>query len=87
MPKHCASAGCRENYCGEPYCVPVVKFPRDQEERQRWIDAMPNDPETLKNRKDIYICSSHFDCEWVKIRAESTLQSLHLFSLVSLVPA
>ena len=68
MPKHCASAGCRGNYRGEPYCVPVVKFPRDQEERQRWIDAMPNDPETLKNRKDIYICSSHFDCDWVKIR-------------------
>ena len=41
MPFRCAAAGCRGNYDGEP-SVPMVKFPKDPEERQRWIDAMLN---------------------------------------------
>jgi hypothetical protein len=28
---------------------------------------MPNDPSTLSGRGDIYVCASHFDCEWVQI--------------------
>ena len=67
MPFRCAAAGCRGNYDGEP-SVPMVKFPKDPEERQRWIDAMPNDPETLKGRKEIWICMSHFKCDFVKIQ-------------------
>ena len=67
MPNRCAAAGCRGNYDGEP-SVPMVKFPKDPEERQRWIDAMPNDPETLKGRKDLWICMSHFKCDFVKIK-------------------
>ena len=47
----------------------MVKFPKDALARQAWIDAMPNDPETLKYRKgDIWICASHFDCDYLKIR-------------------
>lgn len=67
MPSSCAAAGCRGNYRGEPYSR-VVRFPKDEEKRQAWIDAMPNDPETLKHRKEIWICAAHFDCEWVNIR-------------------
>ena len=64
MPFRCAAAGCRGNYDGEP-SVPMVKFPKDPEERQRWIDAMPNDPETLQGRKEIWICMSYFKCDFI----------------------
>ena len=68
MPKRCAAFGCRGNYKGEDYS-PVVKFPKDDLTHQAWIDAMPNDPETLKDRTgDIYICAAHFDCEYVNIK-------------------
>ena len=38
----------------------LVSFPAEQEERDSWIKAMPNDPHTLVNRSDMWICASHF---------------------------
>lgn len=67
MPKTCAVYGCRGNYRGQPY-VPVVRFPTDEVERDRWIKSMPNAGNSLVNRKDLFICASHFDCEWVVSR-------------------
>ena len=67
MPRHCAAAGCRGNYRGEP-STSVVKFPKDVEQCQKWIEAMSNDPESLKHLKEIWICASHFDCEWEKTK-------------------
>ena len=64
MPKRCAAFGCRDNYAGEPY-TRTVSFPRNEEERNRWIDAMPNDRETVLNLKEPHICALHFDCEWI----------------------
>ena len=29
---------------------------------------MLNNPQTLIGRKEIWICDSHFDCDWVKTR-------------------
>ena len=63
----CVFYGCRRNYKGEPYSK-VVKFPKDEATRQAWIDAMPNDPETLKDRKDIYICAAHFEGKWISVK-------------------
>ena len=67
MVNKCSCYGCRGNYKsdGQPYSS-LVKFPKDPEERERWILAMPNDPNTLRPRNTIYICASHFDCEWKK---------------------
>ena len=61
MPKLCAAYGCRGNYKGEPY-VRMVKFPSEENERRRWIEAMPNNPATLITRRDIFVCASNFDC-------------------------
>ena len=67
MVNKCSCYGCRGNYKsdGQPYSS-LVKFPKDPEEREQWILAMPNDPNTLRPRSTIYICASHFDCEWKK---------------------
>ena len=67
MPKRCAAYNCRGNYIGEPY-TPVVSFSTDDDERKRWIDAMPNDPGSLTDRKEIFVCASHFECKWVTVR-------------------
>ena len=50
MPKRCAVFNCRGNYDREPYSQ-VVSFPTDMVERTRWIEAMPNEPGSLKDRK------------------------------------
>ena len=66
MPSRCAAFGCRGNYRNEPYSQ-MVKFPKDEAERQIWLNAMPNEPHTLTNRKDIRICAKHFDCPWKSV--------------------
>ena len=66
MPKRCAAFNCRGNYDGEPYSQ-VVSFPTDRVEKTRWIEAMPNEPGSLKDRKEIFVCSSHFECKWVTV--------------------
>jgi hypothetical protein len=50
----------------QPYSR-VVRFPSDEEERQKWIESMPNKFNSLKNRGDLFVCASHFDCEWVNV--------------------
>ena len=67
MPKKCDVYGCRGNYRGEPY-TKVVPFPKDEEERSRWIDAMPNDRSSLLMLRKISTCVHHFDCDWVKVK-------------------
>ena len=50
MPNKCNVYGCRGNYRGEPY-TKVIEFPHDEAERNRWIDAMPNDRSSLEKLK------------------------------------
>ena len=67
MPKRCASFGCFGNYKGQPY-VRMVKCPTDLNERERWIQALPNSRGSLDQRKDIYICASHYNYSWIVAR-------------------
>lgn len=67
MPNKCNVYGCRGNYRDEPYSR-VVEFPHDEAERNRWIDAMPNERSSLVNLKNIYACAKHFEGEWVTVR-------------------
>ena len=69
MPKRCVTYGCRGNYAGEPY-TRVVKFPTDDKQRTEWLQAMPNAPGTLENRKNLYLWASHFSCEWVSVQGD-----------------
>ena len=67
MPRRCAAFNCRGNYSRKPYSQ-LVSFPSNENERKTWIGAMPNNPQTLIGRKEIWICASHFDCDWVRTR-------------------
>ena len=67
MPKRCAAFNCHGNYRGEPYS-PMVSFPNDEQERHAWICAMPNRPESLRDRSKLWICASHFDCDWITVK-------------------
>lgn len=67
MPRKCAAFGCRGNYAGEPYSK-LVSFPNDKNEREKWINAMPNERTSLTSKKEIWICASHFDCAWVTVK-------------------
>ena len=47
----------------------MVSFPsKDDPDFVRWIEAMPNQRNELIEQKDIWICASHFDCEYKTIR-------------------
>ena len=62
--------GCRGNYPGDPYSK-VDSFPDKDEypdEWERWIEAMPNKRKTLEELKEIWLCATHFNCEWKKVR-------------------
>ena len=67
MGRHCIVYNCRGNYRGEPYSQ-VVKFPTDENERSKWISALPNDPKTSLKRKELWICVKRFDCAWKTTR-------------------
>ena len=58
MPNRCNIYNCNGNF-DEPY-VPVTKFPTDPTERERWILACPNEPDSLRSLKEIWACKSHF---------------------------
>ena len=73
MPRRCSCFGCRGNYDGTPY-VKVISFSKDPEERERWILAMPNEKESLRRLKEIYICETHFNCEWVSVKGGKRLK-------------
>ena len=77
MPKLCAAYGCRGNNKGEPY-TRMVKFPSEENERRRWIEAMPYNPATVITRRDIF-CASHFDCAWTQLKVANGLSDLQPF--------
>ena len=62
MVNKCSVYGCKTNYKDHPY-IKVVSLPKDKEERNRWIDAMPNERSSLLKLKQIYVCEIHFDCK------------------------
>lgn len=45
-----------------------MSFATDEVERNRWIDAMPNEHSSLLHLKQIYACVHHFDCEGIIVK-------------------
>ena len=62
MVNKCSIFGCNSNYGNQPY-VKLVSFPTDEVERNRWIDAVPNEHSSLLKLKKIFACEHHFDCK------------------------
>ena len=65
MPQHYAAYGRHGNYRGQPYGrMRMVCFLSSVGEREAWLNALPNKKGTLINRKDLYVCAFHFNCDW-----------------------
>ena len=71
-PNRCNIFNCKGNYPGEPYNE-TTKFPtaeKEPQEREWWILACPNEPDSLRSLKNIWACKSHFT-EFTKARGGS----------------
>ena len=55
MPRKCCATGCNSNYNSVKDKTTTFRLPRDPEERQRWIKAIPreNIPDSLYKRFSI----------------------------------
>ena len=67
MPQKCAAFGCRGNFGGEPYSK-LISFPNDVNKRKKWINALANERSSFASKKEIWICASNFNCDWITIR-------------------
>ena len=65
MGRLCCVYGCRGNYRGEPYSQ-VVSFPKDEKSRNEWFEALPNDRKQLEEKKQLWVCRKHFNCDFIK---------------------
>ena len=69
MPRRCNVFWCHGNY------TKTVGFPKKEthlEERDRWINAIPNDRASLLKFAEINACITYFNCEWVSTRGGKT---------------
>ena len=58
MGKTCAVGMCRSGYKGTEKGTAIFRFPTDRQERQRWINALPNKIDAEKNLDNIGVCIS-----------------------------
>lgn len=73
MPNKCNIVECRGNYDGTSKCR-VFRLPRDEVERQRWINMIPPRENFVINPANFFICERHWpvDTPMVKIPGGST---------------
>jgi len=83
MPKKCCVTGCNSNYLTENERTTVYRLPKDPEERQRWIKAIPRD--NIPDKPDItVVCTQHFPPDYypvikVKGKGEKDLEIHQVF--------
>ena len=59
MPNKCCVAFCNSNYdSSKDSYVTVYSFPNNEEERKKWLNAIPNKIENLS--KSMKVCSRHW---------------------------
>ena len=58
MPKKCCVGGCSSNYKKEEEYTKVFRFPSDAQEKQCWIDKLPNILNTITG--DPVLCEKHW---------------------------
>ena len=58
MVRKCCVGGCKSNYDTESEYVSAHGFPSNEEERQRWLDVLPNVVE--KVTRDTVVCVKHW---------------------------
>ena len=60
MPKKCSVGNCRGNYTSESEKVTVFSFPTDENERKRWLNALPNIIPPEHVTKNMGVCCRHW---------------------------
>ena len=69
MPCRCNVFSCNGNYPGEPYTKTVsASSAKHPEDRIKWIEAMPNERQSIEQLKEIHVCVFHFDCDWITVQ-------------------
>ena len=63
MVKKCFIPGCRGNYDAKNK-VRVYRLPSNEEERNRWINAIPRS--NFPNKPDTVVCERHFPENFLK---------------------
>ena len=58
MPRKCCVTGCNSNYVSEKEKTATYRLPKDPDERQRWIQAIPRD--NIPDKTDTVVCAKHF---------------------------
>ena len=56
----------------------TVSIPKDPNERQKWIDAMPNERSRLSQLSEIHVCESHVQNHYPKFRVVHSGEDLYL---------
>ena len=49
----------------------VVSFSTCEDEKNYWIDAMPNNRSIFLKLKKIFACANHFECKWKAVKSEN----------------
>ena len=62
MPKKCCVGDCTSKYDTEEEYTNVHSFPTDPEERQRWLNVLPNI--VPKINKNTVVCVNHWPCDY-----------------------
>ena len=75
MPKKCCNYGCEVNYTSEENSdhrdkIPVYRFPKARDERERWKNVVPN--ANLNVTDNTVVCRLHWpsSCEKVVVRGK-----------------
>jgi len=54
MPRKCSVGNCSSNYSSNSEKVKVFMFPRDEDDRNKWISALPNIIKEVTENMGIY---------------------------------
>ena len=77
MPNKCGVVNCKGNYNKENKCR-VFRLPKDQSERQKWLDVLPPRENFDVDPDKFFICEKHWDSDppLIKLPGGSTRPSI-----------
>ena len=73
MGRTCKVYGCdaKQSRTAENYCAMVAFPPKEDDEFMRWVSAIPNSAnrmDIIAEDKKVWICASHFECEYKSVK-------------------
>ena len=84
MVRRCCVGGCKSIYDSESEVVPVHSFPTNVDERQTWVDALPNILSKSPPTRDMVVCVKHWPPNYKTKPKKGHHVPVHLPSVFSL---